>query len=61
MANASLSMNDLKKEMGLKSHQIKKIMNKLIEEEIPIIRTGVDLKTGKILLDQRNVRYTIRK
>ena len=52
-------MNDLEREMGLKSHQIKKIMSKLIKEEIPIIRTGVDLKTGKILSDQRNIRYAI--
>lgn len=59
MSNPSLSMNEMELKMGLKHHQIKKIINKLIEDDIPVIKTGVDLKTGKILKDQRSIRYAI--
>lgn len=52
-------MNEMELKMGLKHHQIKKIINKLIEDNIPVIKTGVDLKTGKILKDQRSIRYAI--
>jgi len=59
MDNSSLSMNEMEIKMELKHHQIKKIINKLIEQNVPIVKTGMDLKSGKILADQRSIRYAI--